>query len=604
MVMRKRYLYLYLDLIPILAAWCAVVCTAPASAQAIDFSAVTARANALVRDTGLTGAVLTIIRDNQVLYRQAFGSYTVDTQTETASAAKWIAGAAIATTVERGEMRWNSKAGDYFAGLPADKAAVTLEQLMSHTSGIDNSDDAPCLADRATTLDACARQILERPLIGVPGQVFSYGGNSMQVAGRMAEIATGKDWNQLFRERIATPLGMTRTDYAPGFAGTAIGFTAVGNPRIAGGMRTDASDYAALVNMFVRNGIAGNGTAVLKPRTIVEMDRNRQAGTSTFNTPFAESKGYAIGHWINSADATGRALTLSSPGAYGLTPWVNRSLGYAAVWLVRGRFGSGKEYLSLIDETDKAIAAATAPNETGFWWNPQASGTGVAFSRQGDLLFAALYGYGADLSAQWLVAPAMTRGTDGVFRGDLYAGAGAPNNVASTRVGTMEVGAPQSGSNKRTFRFDTPVRAVSSVIEPFVFKSNTYCRATADTRDTLTNLTDVWWDPALNGNGVAMAEQSELLFAAIYRFDAAGQPRWYIASGVPRDISGVYSGPLYVSRATGTQDQPNPVSAIIGTFTLTPVNGRAATLRYDINGAVTTMNLQRFDFAAPPTACY
>lgn len=577
---------------------------ATANAQTIDFTAVTVRANALVRDNNLSGAVLAIIRDNQVLYRQAFGSYTIDTQTETASAAKWISGAVIATAVERGELRWDSKAGDYFSALPADKAAMTLEQLMSHTSGINNDDDAPCLADRNTTLEACARQILERPLIGVSGQVFSYGGNSMQVAGRMTEIASGRDWNQLFRERIATPLGMTRTDYAGYLAGTSVGFTAVGNPRIGGGMRTTTNDYLALVNMFVRNGIANNGTVVLTPRSIVDMNRNRQAGTSTYNTPYAESKGYAIGHWINATDTTNRVLTTSSPGAFGLTPWVNRSLGYAAVWLIRGRAGTGKEYLSLIDETDKAIAAATPPNETGFWWNPQTPGTGIALSRQGELLFGALYGYGADLTAQWLVASAMTRGADGVFRGDLYASFGAPNSVTSTRVGTMEVGAPQSDSNKRTFRFDTPSRAVSSVIEPFVFKSNTYCRATTDTRDTLTNLTDVWWDPALNGNGVGMAEQNDLLFAAIYRFDATGQPRWYVASGVPRDASGTYSGPLYMARATGTQEQPNPTSTIIGTFTLTPANGRAASLRYDISGAITTMNLQRFDFAAPSTACY
>jgi CubicO group peptidase (beta-lactamase class C family) len=575
-----------------------------ATAQPIDFSGVTARANSLIQANALDGAVLAIVRDNQVLYRQTFGSFTSSTQVETASAAKWLSGATMATVVERGELRWQSKVGDFFAGLPADKSAMTLEQLMSHTSGINNADDAPCMNDRNTTLDACARQILERPLIGAPGKVFSYGGNSMQVAGRMAEIATGMDWNLLFRDRVAIPLGMTRTDYAGYLAGTAAGFTVVGNPRVAGGMRTVTDDYLAFVNAMVRNGLAGNGTAVWKPRTVVELDVNRQAGTTIISTPFPEARGYAIGHWINTLDSSGKALAFSSPGAFGLTPWVSRQLGYAAVWLVRGRASSGTQYISLIEETDKAIAAATAPNETGVWWNPQAPGIGVGLSRQGDILFAALYGYGADLSAQWLVTPALTRGTDGVFRGDLYAALGAPGNVTSLKVGTMEIGAPQTGSNKRSFSFVTPSRSVNTTIEPFVFKSSTTCRASTDARDSATNLTDVWWDPTQNGIGLAFAEQGDLLFAALYSFDTAGSPRWYTLSGAPRDANGVYSGPLYLSRATGTQDQPNPVATIVGTFTFTPTNGRSGKLRYDVNGVTTNLNLQRFDFAAPQTSCY
>jgi CubicO group peptidase (beta-lactamase class C family) len=43
---------------------------------------------------------------------------------------------------------------------------------------------------------------------GSPVFGFCYGGLAMQVAGRMAEIATGKDWETLFQEKIARPLQM------------------------------------------------------------------------------------------------------------------------------------------------------------------------------------------------------------------------------------------------------------------------------------------------------------------------------------------------------------------------------------------------------------
>jgi CubicO group peptidase (beta-lactamase class C family) len=48
-----------------------------------------------------------------------------------------------------------------------------------------------------------------------PGERFEYGGLAMQVAGRMAETATGKDWETFFQERIARPLGMTNTHFTP-----------------------------------------------------------------------------------------------------------------------------------------------------------------------------------------------------------------------------------------------------------------------------------------------------------------------------------------------------------------------------------------------------
>jgi len=35
----------------------------------------------------------------------------------------------------------------------------------------------------------------------------------MQIAGRAAEVLTGRDWQTLFNERIAAPLGLTATDY-------------------------------------------------------------------------------------------------------------------------------------------------------------------------------------------------------------------------------------------------------------------------------------------------------------------------------------------------------------------------------------------------------
>ena len=86
------------------------------------------------------------------------------------------------------------------------------------------------------TLATCADRILTQPMIGEPGKVFSYGGNSMQVAGRMAELATGEAWDDLFIAEMVTPLGLNATDFAT--SSTAPGYVRTDNPRMAGGVRS------------------------------------------------------------------------------------------------------------------------------------------------------------------------------------------------------------------------------------------------------------------------------------------------------------------------------------------------------------------------------
>ena len=74
---------------------------------------------------------------------------------------------------------------------------------------------------------------------------FAYGGNSMQVAGRMAEIASGKSWDQLFQDEVTAAVH-AGTDHAAGIDNPPP-YVHVNNPRIAGGVRSVLHDYAHVV---------------------------------------------------------------------------------------------------------------------------------------------------------------------------------------------------------------------------------------------------------------------------------------------------------------------------------------------------------------------
>ena len=62
--------------------------------------------------------------------------------------------------------------------------------------------------DNYNHLDSAVTEIL--PLIQslLPGTRFEYGGLAMQIAGRMAEVAMGEEFEALFQELLAQPLEM------------------------------------------------------------------------------------------------------------------------------------------------------------------------------------------------------------------------------------------------------------------------------------------------------------------------------------------------------------------------------------------------------------
>lgn len=301
-----------------------------------NFAPVSAEMQNFVQTYQLDGASLRVNKNGSVVYRRAFGGYTLSTRVRIASASKWLSALTIARVVEKGQLRWTDTVGQYFPTVEASKRSITLAQLFSHTSALPGGDDF-CMSNPTYTLSSCANRILQQPLIGQPGAVFSYGGNSMQVAGRMAELATGKAWDDIFIAEMVTPLGMNATDFAT--SSTAPGYVRTDNPRIAGGVRSTLEDYGKVVDMVLANGCLDNSTTqfclpgrrFLSRTTIDLMATDRTVGTVDISRPPTSTGfGYGLGQWIDPSSP----LIVSSPGAFGFTPWVDRVNQVAGVFLV------------------------------------------------------------------------------------------------------------------------------------------------------------------------------------------------------------------------------------------------------------------------------
>ncbi|MFY2762481.1 serine hydrolase domain-containing protein [Arenimonas sp. MALMAid1274] len=282
-----------------------------------DLVPVTTQTQALVDRYALPGASVRLARDGGVVYRRHFGGYGDGQRVAIASASKWLSALTLARLVERGQLRWDDPVGRYFPDAPAATRAITLAQLFSHTSGIAN-DDAPCISDRNTTLQACGRAILSMPLAWTPGTAFAYGGNSMQVAGAMAEVATGRSWDALFIAEMVQPLGLVATDWTAG--AVANGYVPNPNPRIGGGARSTLDDYGRVLDMLLAGGLH-QGQTFLSTQTLATMALDRTTGLVIAASPVAGyGYGYGIGQWVEAKDAQGATFRVSSPGAFGFTP--------------------------------------------------------------------------------------------------------------------------------------------------------------------------------------------------------------------------------------------------------------------------------------------
>jgi CubicO group peptidase (beta-lactamase class C family) len=292
------------------------------------FSAIEAYIHQLIRGTPLNGASLSIAHRGAVIYEQAFGAYSLDTHVVVASGTKWVSAAVIASLIGDGVLHLEARASDYLIGFDGDKSTITLRQLLAHTSGLPPG-EAPCVGDASRSLAACADQIAQVSLIAAPGAAFAYGESAFQVAGRIAEVATGRPWAALFHERIAEPLGMTASDYDA---------ERTGHPRVGSGLRSTLRDYSRFVRMIAAGGVL-DGIRVLAPAVVALMHEDHTFGAPVIASPnLFPGSGYGLGVWRDLADEHGRVIQVSSPGASGFTPWVDFRRDLACVFLVRDAY--------------------------------------------------------------------------------------------------------------------------------------------------------------------------------------------------------------------------------------------------------------------------
>jgi D-alanyl-D-alanine carboxypeptidase len=189
------------------------------------------RLDELVRTPGGPPGVIAVLKDGK--HTRVVRAGVADLETgrkpqphdhmRIASTAKAFSGAVALALVDRGALSLDDTLGERLPQLPSAWSAVTLRQLLNHTSGLpDYSRSQEFLAilraDPRHRFDS--RRLLDfvagRPLLFPPGSRYQYSNSDNIAVALMAEAATGTRYERLLKELVYRPLGLRRTSLPQG----------------------------------------------------------------------------------------------------------------------------------------------------------------------------------------------------------------------------------------------------------------------------------------------------------------------------------------------------------------------------------------------------
>ncbi len=176
----------------------------------------------------LNGSVLVAER-GKVLIDTAYGfanmelgvRNTPNTRFRVASITKQFTGMAVMMLAEEGKLSIADSISMWVDSLPSSWRALTIHQLLRHTSGISDYEEwfdgyaTQAYSDYMSQAHAplrIMRDAMLKPLDHEPGTKFRYSNTAYIVLGTIVERGSGMPYDEFLRLRMLEPLGMTRSE--------------------------------------------------------------------------------------------------------------------------------------------------------------------------------------------------------------------------------------------------------------------------------------------------------------------------------------------------------------------------------------------------------
>ena len=149
------------------------------------------------------------------------------------SVTKQFTAAAILRLVETGRLRLDQDLGELLPGFPTQGHRVTVQHLLTHTSGIFSYTSlGPDFWEKTTRLELTPGEVLDlfkdRPFDFAPGEKWSYSNSGYHLLGMILEKIGGHPYAEVVRTEVLERAGLRRTLYCanePILEGRAAGYS-------------------------------------------------------------------------------------------------------------------------------------------------------------------------------------------------------------------------------------------------------------------------------------------------------------------------------------------------------------------------------------------
>ena len=165
---------------------------------------------------GFSGSVL-VARGGRVLLSRGYGwagskhtrRPTPDTRYWVASISKQFTTAAVLKLEEEGKLSTSDPMAKFLPGVPPDKQAITLHQLLTHTSGLAQN----YAADGITGWEDAVKAVCAQPLAGPPGEDFRYANDNYNLLAIIVQLVSGQSFEDYLRQRLFQPAGLKQSGF-------------------------------------------------------------------------------------------------------------------------------------------------------------------------------------------------------------------------------------------------------------------------------------------------------------------------------------------------------------------------------------------------------
>jgi CubicO group peptidase (beta-lactamase class C family) len=330
-----------------------------------------------VDDHTVPGVSLLLAHKGEVIFKEAVGNLTVDQQVLMASSSKPITASVVMILVDQGKLTLDDPVEKYLpefkeitikgkpptkrptvrhllcnmSGLPGDFLAESLLKRLRKGTGKaqDNNKEnearernlgARFLSAGNRSLADSVREFVKSGLATEPGAEFHYCTMGFNVAARVAEVAAKQPFEELSRAKLLEPMKMNNTRYIP-FGLQALSARPTlpnGESRFimaGGGMSSTLDDFAAFYQMHA-NGGTYRGQRILSEQAVATMHTRQAKLELLMAGPYGND--YGLAFFLDRLDDRGHAQTITHPGLFGTTPWLDEDRELVGVIFVQSNF--------------------------------------------------------------------------------------------------------------------------------------------------------------------------------------------------------------------------------------------------------------------------